>query len=113
MEYADYLEDIISESVENKEQLNLLDELFKPLQNNQIKILHLNKSKTRYNWLRIYALKLENNVYLVTGGAIKLTRAMQDREHTNQELIKLEQCRDYLLEEGIIDLDGIIDEVES
>jgi len=113
MEYADYLEDLILECIEIKEQLKTLDELFKPLQNTQLRILHLNKSKTRYNWLRIYALRIDQNAYLITGGAIKLTQTMQDRPHTNDELLKLEQCRNYLLEEGIVDIDGIIDEVET
>ncbi|NBW34801.1 MAG: hypothetical protein EBR30_07235, partial [Cytophagia bacterium] len=58
-------------------------------------------------WLRIYAIKLESNVYVVTGGAIKLTRSMQDREHTRLELQKFERCKAYLREQGIIDIDGL------
>lgn len=35
---------------------------------------------------------------MITGGAIKLTRTMQEREHTNEELIRLKQVRNYLKE---------------
>lgn len=59
--------------------------------------------------LRIYAIKLEPNYYVVTGGAIKLTRAMQDRPHTYQELVNLGKCRDFLIQQGVIDKDSFID----
>ncbi len=58
-------------------------------------------------WLRIYAIRLQANVYVITGGAIKLTRSMQDREHTKQELRKFERCKDFLRELGITDIDGL------
>lgn len=59
--------------------------------------------------LRIYAIKLSVGVYIVTGGAIKLTATMQEREHTLHELHKLEIVRRFLLEEGIVDNDGFIE----
>lgn len=61
------------------------------------------------SWLRLYALKFEPDTYLVTGGAIKLTRTMEEREHTRRELVRMEQVRDYLLEQGAVDLDGFKD----
>ena len=45
--------------------------------------------------------------------SIKLTQKMQDREHTNHELEKIESCREYLMSQGIVDIDGIIEEMES
>lgn len=47
--------------------------------------------------------------YIITGGAIKLTRTMQEREHTLAELNKMEQVRNFLLNGGAIDADGFID----
>lgn len=86
-----------------------LDSVFVPLQ--QTEPIELTRSKaTGHNqrsWLRIYAIKLQANVYAVTGGAIKLTRTMQERAHTQQELNKLNRCRDYLREQGISDIDGL------
>ncbi len=68
------------------------------------------KDRPRHaSWLRIYAIKLEPGCYIVTGGAIKLTRTMQEREHTLQELKKMEQVRNYLINEGAIDADGFED----
>lgn len=45
----------------------------------------------------------------ITGGAIKLTATMQEREHTRQELAKIEKVRRFLLEENVIDEDAFID----
>lgn len=77
-------------------------------------ILSAEKAKGRRrsghdSWLRIYALKFEPNAYLITGGAIKLTHLMEDREHTRQELLNLEFVRRTLLEEGVVDLEGFKD----
>jgi hypothetical protein len=92
-------------------QIKGLDELFRPLDDNQYRILELSKSKAygnRYkSWLRIYAIKVDSNVYMVTGGAIKLTHKMKDREHTKNELTKIERCKDYLKELGIFDADSL------
>lgn len=64
------------------------------------------------NFIRMYALRLGEEMYIVTGGAIKLTRTMQEREHTQKELDKLERCKQYLKEEGIFDEDGVVDLLE-
>jgi len=90
-----------------------LDKIFKPLHENQQTILKLNPSKSRESWLRIYALRVESNIYIVTGGAIKLTEKMQDRRHTMVELRKIESCRKFLLDKGIVDIDKMIGEIES
>ena len=93
-----------------------LDKLFRPLENNRTADTVLGKEKTRIknrpqhtSWLRIYAIKLEPGCYIITGGAIKLTRTMQEREHTLVELKKLETVRNYLLEGDAIDTDGFVD----
>lgn len=93
-----------------------LDELFRPLDNMQTSEMTLDKEKanpktlTRHkSWLRIYALKLADGCYIITGGAIKLTRTMQEREHTLLELLHQEQVRNFLLANGIIDTDSFIE----
>ncbi len=87
-----------------------LDELFRPLNNNQTAALLLDKEKARIrierqhtSWLRLYAIRLERGVFIITGGAIKLTPSMAERSHTLQELIKMEKVRCFLMDEGIID----------
>lgn len=43
------------------------------------------------------------------GGAIKLTRTMQEREHTLLELAKMERVRRFMLDNGIADMDSFSD----
>lgn len=40
---------------------------------------------------------------------IKLTRTMQEREHTLNELNKMEQVRNFLISNQTIDADGFVD----
>lgn len=93
-----------------------LDKLFRPLDNNRTQEMLLGKEKARLkntprhaSWLRIYAIKLEPGIYIVTGGAIKLTATMQEREHTLKELEKMEKVRTHLLEQDIVDADAFAD----
>lgn len=93
-----------------------LSKIFRPLDNNQASDAMLQKEKARMkhtnchsSWLRLYAIKLTPGVYIITGGAIKLTATMQEREHTQNELVKMDKVRRFLLEENIIDDEGFID----
>ena len=93
-----------------------LDLIFRPLNNSAIGELLLGKEKARLknlvnrsSWLRIYAIKLTKGVYIITGGAIKLTATMQEREHTEKELFQLEKVRNFLISENIIDDDSFIE----
>lgn len=93
-----------------------LDALFKPLDNNRTAEMLLGKEKAKGfrtsghpSWLRLYALKLEPQSYVITGGAIKLTHTMNERQHTIDELQKLERVRRFLIEKGVVDLEGMID----
>lgn len=93
-----------------------LDQIFRPLENSRTSEMLLGKEKAKIknrpqhaSWLRIYAIKLEPGCYIITGGAIKLTRTMQEREHTLAELKKMETVRNFLLENDAIDADGFED----
>lgn len=97
-----------------------LSKIFRPLDNNQASDAMLQKEKARLkrtnchsSWLRLYAIKLTPGVYIITGGAIKLTATMQEREHTQKELAKMDKVRRFLLEENIIDDEGFIDYVSE
>ena len=63
--------------------------------------------------MRIYAIKLTTGVYIITGGAIKLTLKMDEREHTREELRKLELVRSFLLNENIIDDDSFVEYINT
>lgn len=93
-----------------------LDHLFRPLDATDARSVELTRRKARNwnrpkhaSWLRVYAIRLEPNVYVVTGGAIKLTHLMQDRPHTQLELDKLNRCRSYLEANGVFDKDSFVD----
>ena len=53
--------------------------------------------------LRLYAIRLGINEYVVTGGTIKLTKGLQERTHTAHELTKLNQVSSFLKRLGIDD----------
>ncbi len=97
-----------------------LDELFRPLENSRATEIKLGREKARLidrpnhaSWLRIYAIKLNPGIYVVTGGAIKLTRTMQEREHTLKELVKMEKVRQYLVANNVIDDDSFTDFIKE
>lgn len=115
----------IEDTIEDSDQLQCLmldlnpdsdlELLFHPLENFRISEMVLGKEKARLkrtirhsSWLRIYAIKLSQGVYVITGGAIKLTLKMEERNHTKVELAKLENVRRFLLNEDIIDDDSFI-----
>ncbi len=47
------------------------------------------------------------------GGAIKLTVTMQERQHTLDELVKMDLVRSFLLKENIFDADGLADYLDT
>ena len=51
--------------------------------------------------LRVYAIRLTEKTFIITGGAIKLTHFMESHHDTRDELQKLEKVRQWLLENGI------------
>ena len=116
------IEDAIYQTMEDRDELACiimdispdanLDRFFCPLENNRSSEMILGKEKGRphrKSWLRLYAIKLSVGIYIITGGAIKLTRTMQEREHTLQELEKMEKVRNFLVREHVFDEDSFTD----
>jgi len=111
---AEFIEDWLSE-IEKGE--GCLDDYFKPLdikeKQKEQKLYYqdcvITKQKGRKNNLRIYALRIDFDTYLITGGAIKWTQKMQEHADTNEELIKLKKAVDYLTENGVFDKESLID----
>ena len=100
---ANTINDILINESEN------LNKFFRPLVNTQPLGRVLMELKGREQYLRLYALKVAENCFVITGGAIKFTRFMQERTHTNDELIKLNRCRDYLNSNGVFDTDSFFE----
>lgn len=86
-----------------------LETFFRPLSDSEftLKPLSLQKGKTRHknrrNDLRVYAIKIDTNCFVITGGAIKLSQSMQENTYTRAEFIKLKKCKAYLKENGVYD----------
>lgn len=57
--------------------------------------------------LRIYAIKMESNTYLVTGGGIKLGKSIQDSPGLSHIITDIENVRNWLKKNGIIDKNDI------
>ncbi len=83
-----------------------LEEFFKPLNNQEYRIVELSKQKGRKNYLRLFAIKIDNNCFVITGGAIKFHHLNKDRPHTQKEMLKIDKCRDYLKNNGVFDADS-------
>lgn len=128
--HIERVSDAIEDTLDDAEQLERLildipytenlDELFKPLGSSDVNIRELTREKARNwdrighaSWLRVYAIRLEQDVFVVTGGAIKLTRTMQERSHTQEQLDKLNRCRQYLMENGVFDADSFVSLTEE
>ena len=96
-----------------------LEQVFRPLEPSRTADVVLGKERAKgepirhSSWLRLYAIKAGESAYIVTGGAIKLTATIQEREHTLVELQKMEKVRNYLISEGVIDADGFIDFLQT
>ena len=53
--------------------------------------------------LRLYAIKLKSNCYLITGGGIKYCRKMEQSSELQAEIEKIKQVRSFLHKLGIED----------
>lgn len=88
-----------------------LSQFFRPLDNSEYQLRILSLQKGRQHCLRIYAVKIDEDTFVITGGAIKLPlqHLMKDREHTRIELQKLSNARDYLRAYDIFDEDSFFE----
>lgn|SRR5699024_3188842 len=100
---AELLESKLLEIAETgkTERLENLSTIFEPLSKGVMGDYEKDKAKglRQNSWIRIYAIRIEANLFVVCGGAIKLTRNMNEREHLSKELEKLEFTRNYLMNE--------------
>lgn len=105
---ADEIQDVIDEIFTNRHPLG---HFFKPLSDTEtgLKILSLQKGKLRNNRLRIYAIKIDTECFVITGGAIKMSQTMQEFPDTQIELDKLKVAQRYLNDNGVFDIDSFFE----
>lgn len=104
-----YFRDKMLELKEDSKKLNLF---FQNLHNQDYKPRTLSEQKAKQNWLRLFAIKINDPnepMFVITGGMIKLTHLMEDRPHGKIELAKINKCKDYLKENGVIDTESFIE----
>jgi len=97
-----------------KTKSSLQDLVFYPLhKNDQTYKLQETRAYGTENrsWLRIYAVRISSECFVVSGSAIKLTGAMGEQGHTAIELSKLKITAAYLKENDLLQEDdfGYID----
>jgi hypothetical protein len=104
---AEQIQDFLDNISQNKEPYGFY---FEPLQNSERnKLLAFQKGKIKENILRYYAIKLDENCFVITGGAIKMSQKMQEHPDTTNELKKLEKARAYLKQNGVFDEDSFFE----
>lgn len=101
---ANEIDDTLNEISSDPERS--LEEFFKPLDNQEIYIVKLSKQKGRKNYLRLFAIKIDTNCFVITGGAIKFHHLNKDRPHTQKEMQKIDSCRNYLIDNNVFDTDS-------
>lgn len=99
------MEDAIDEIDQDNKKLKLF---FQPLYNEEtgLTALSLQKAKRKNNRLRFYAIRIHENLFLITGGAIKMTQEMKDHPQTEKERLKLYHIKDWLKDNSVIDDDS-------
>lgn len=102
---AEQIQDVLEEITTNNQPLEFY---FRTLFDTEsgIKILSLQKGKIDKNGIRIYAIKIDTNCFVITGGAIKMSQTMQDHPDSNNELTKIKAAKEYLQENSIMDSDS-------
>ena len=58
-------------------------------------------------------MRIGKDMYIITGGTIKLTKRMEDRSHTERELHNIGRCKAFLIEQGVVDNEGLIEIIQN
>ena len=101
---AEQVQDVLNDIVERNKKFA---GFFEPLNLSSNKMgLDYQKGKIKQNQLRYYAIRIDIETYLITGGAIKMSQTMQGHHDTFKELTKLIKARTYFNQRGIINEDS-------
>ncbi len=105
MSEADAFERQLLSVAQGQDLEKRLGDIFKPL-DKSVRIKIVNEKSKAYgtgakSWLRIYAVRLNYNFFVISGSTIKLTKTMNEREHLQNELKKLDVLVKFLKELNI------------
>lgn len=93
------------------------DDYFQPL-NGEFGYLYIRTPMKAYgpgdpSLLRLYAIKLSSNCYLITGGGIKYCKTMQESPELMAEIDKLKSVLSFLKHLGIEDAEDVTNYVRN
>lgn len=93
-------------------QYKHLDDFFKPLSKHpdeyNLSKLKLNEEQNPKSKIRIYAVRLAENTYIFTGGAIKISEKISQHPDTARERKKMIRVRDWLVQQTIVKEEDLI-----
>ena len=77
--------------------------MFRPLNDKEGKLYTHQQSKAKIDnkrnfpkpILRMYAIRLNKNTFVITGGAIKLTHKMDEHPDTAREIVKMKKVKNF------------------
>jgi hypothetical protein len=90
---------------------NRLEQLFRPLHNLDAGVRELQSHKFKpgkISKVRLYAIRISEDMFVATGGAIKLTHLMEQHPDTVLEKKKIDRIKTWLKAAGICDEDSLI-----
>jgi len=59
--------------------------------------------------IRLYALRITDNCYLIVGGGIKLAKTIQESPGLEKVISRIKQVQAYLKEQGVISADDLLE----
>lgn len=112
---ANDLEDDIEKRVTDNSNGDTLDGLFYELGGKykgcKIWVSQKAYGPDRPSLIRLYAIKIDDNCYLIIGGGIKLRDTIQESPELNEHVLKdIDRVREYLRITGISDASGLEDD---
>jgi hypothetical protein len=99
---AEDIQDLLEDIFLNRSRFEQYFEPLKPSDTGD-RSLPFQKGKISRNILRVYAIKIDDNCFVITGGAIKMSQTMKDHPGTLNELSKLNRAKDFLEENDVFD----------
>jgi hypothetical protein len=105
---SDAVQDFLDDISRKHDNLELYFEALEESERKRM-TLSLQKGKMRRNKLRLYAVKIDTNCFVITGGAIKMSQRMDEHPDTNMELKKLNAAREYFRTNDVFDEDSFFE----
>jgi hypothetical protein len=105
-EDAVFIEDLLLKMLNDSEPL---ERFFKPLNNLETQVKTLSLQKGRRYKLRLYAIKIDKDLFVITGGAIKWLFKMADHPDTQKEKLKLQSAQSFFQRHRVFNDDSFFE----